>query len=297
MDDSHLIIGDRASYLRWLLGEFDKLEKYFGADEEGNIIYDENKDEKLVIKHMKSSHQYIGYEGFAELIDGKSKKDFEKELDSIINPKVKPNLIQPSDEQALIVKHVVKGDNVVVEAVAGSGKTTTVMFIAEAMGKGKVLQITYNKQLKFEVREKVVARKIKNLIINTYHSLAVRYYDENAHDDLKLKQIITNNIKPRYIDQFNVLIIDEKQDMTPDYYHFIHKFIRDMNFCGNVVLLGDRYQGVYEFKNADSRFLTMGSQLYGPTNFVSLSLQESFRVTTQIAWFVNYVMLGYKSII
>jgi hypothetical protein len=297
MDDSHLIIGDRASYLRWLLGEFDKLEKYFGADEEGNIIYDENKDEKLVIKHMKSSHQYIGYEGFAELIDGKSKKDFEKELDSIINPKVKPNLIQPSDEQALIVKHVVKGDNVVVEAVAGSGKTTTVMFIAEAMGKGKVLQITYNKQLKFEVREKVVARKIKNLIINTYHSLAVRYYDENAHDDLKLKQIITNNIKPRYIDQFNVLIIDEKQDMTPDYYHFIHKFIHDMNFCGNVVLLGDRYQGVYEFKNADSRFLTMGSQLYGPTNFVSLSLQESFRVTTQIAWFVNYVMLGYKRII
>lgn len=297
MDESNLIMGDRASYLRWVIGEFDKLEKYFGADDEGNINYDELKDQKLIIRHMKNSHQYVGYEGFAELIDGKSKLDFEKELELLINPKVKQKLIQPSEEQALIVKHVVKGDNVVVEAVAGSGKTTTVMFIAEALGKGKVLQITYNKQLKFEVREKVVARKIKNLIINTYHSLAVRYYDENAHDDIKLKQVIINDIKPRYVDQFNVLIIDEKQDMTPDYYHFIHKFIRDMNFCGSIVLLGDRYQGVYEFKNADSRFLTMGSQLYGSNKFVSLSLQESFRVTSQIAWFVNNVMLGYNRII
>lgn len=297
MDDAHLIIGDRASYLRWLIGEFDKLEKYFGADNNGDIIYDEDKDKKLVLKHMKNSYQYVGYDGFVELIDGKSKKDFERELESLINPKSKVNLIQPSEEQAMIVKNVKAGKNIVVEAVAGSGKTTTVMFIAEAMEKAKIMQITYNKQLKFEVREKVVARKIKNLTINTYHSLAVRFYDENAHDDLKLKQIITNGIKPRYVDQINVLIIDEKQDMTPDYYHFIHKFIRDMNFCGNIVLLGDRYQGVYEFKNADSRFLTLGNQLYGKNNFTTLSLQESFRVTDKIAWFVNNIMLGHNRIV
>lgn len=297
MDDAHLIIGDRASYLRWVIEEFNKLEKYFGIDKKGNILYDEERDQKLVLKHMKSSHQYIGYEGFVDLIDGKSKKDYERELESVINPKSKINLIQPSEEQSLIVKNVKGGKNVVVEAVAGSGKTTTVMFIAEAMEKSKIMQITYNKQLKFEVREKVVARKIKNLTINTYHSLAVKFYDENAHDDLKLKQIFINDVKPRYVDQINVLIIDEKQDMTPDYYHFIHKFIRDMNFCGSIVLLGDRYQGVYEFKNADSRFLTLGSQLYGKNNFVSLSLQESFRVTSQMAWFVNNVMLGHNRII
>lgn len=297
MNDSHLIIGDRASYLRWLLNEFSKLENYFGVDKKGNIIYDEEKDQKLIINHMKKTNNYIGYEGFAELLDGKSKKDYERELESIINPKVKENLIQPSEEQALIIKNVKNGKNIVVEAVAGSGKTTTVMFIAEAIPNAKVLQITYNKQLKFEVREKVVARKIKNLVINTYHSLAVRYYDEKAHDDIRLKQVVTANMKPKYVDQFNVLIIDEKQDMTPDYYQFIHKFIRDMNFCGSIVLLGDRYQGIYEFKNADSRFLTLGNQIYGKNEFVTLSLQESFRVTDKIAWFVNNVMLGTNRII
>ena len=297
MDDSHLIIGDRASYLVWLLNEFDMLEKYFGVDKDGNIIYDEERNKKLSMAHMKKSHNYIGYDGFVDLIDGKSKLDFETELNKLTTKQSQNNVIQPSEEQSLIVKNVKDGKNIVVEAVAGSGKTTTVMFIAEALKNYKIMQITYNKQLKFEVREKVVARKIKNLNINTYHSLAVRFYDESAHDDLKLKQIVINNMKPKYIDQINVLIIDEKQDMTPDYYHFIHKFIRDMNFCGSIVLLGDRYQGVYEFKNADSRFLTLGNQLYGKNNFVTLTLQESFRVTDKIAWFVNNIMLGYNRIV
>lgn len=297
MEDDHLIAGDRASYLNWIIGEFGKLEKYFGKDDEGNIDYDEEKDKLLIMKHLKTSNPYIGYEGFADLIDGNSKKDFERELETLINPKKKEKVIQPSEEQRAIVKAVEAGQSVVVEAVAGSGKTTTVMFIAEAMPKSKVMQITYNKQLKFEVREKVVARKIKNLTINTYHSLAVKFYDETAHDDLKLKKIITNNLKPRFVDQINTLIIDEKQDMTPDYYHFIHKFIRDMGFQGTIVLLGDRYQGIYEFKNADSRFLTLGSAIYGKTHFTTLSLQESFRLTNKIAWFINNVMLGSNRIV
>jgi superfamily I DNA/RNA helicase len=70
-----------------------------------------------------------------------------------------------------------------------------------------------------------------------------------------------------------------------------------MKFTGNIVLLGDRYQGIYEFKNADTRFLTLGNQLYGDRIFKTLSLQESFRLTNKMAWFVNNVMLGNNRIV
>jgi nucleoside-triphosphatase THEP1 len=288
--------GNREAYLQFIITEYDKMEKYFGTDKYGNIMYDDEKDSKLCIKHMKSGHHYIGYEGFTDWVDNQSKKECQIELNELLNPKPKKG-IQASEEQSLIVEHVKNNKNIVVEAVAGSGKTTTVLFIAEALPSAKIYQITYNKQLKFEVREKVVARKIKNLQINTYHSLAVRFYNENAHDDIELQRIVKTNMKPRRVEPINVLIVDEVQDMTPDYYHFIHKFMRDMNFCGNIIILGDRYQGIYEFKNADGRFLTLGDQLYGKKTFVTLPLHESFRLTNKIAWFTNNVMLGSNRIV
>jgi hypothetical protein len=98
--------------------------------------------------------------------------------------------------------------------------------------------------------------------------------------------------------------------------------------------LGDRYQGVYEFMKADTRFLTLSNEIWtdaatavtaatvvtaaatdatdGATatdvvttvapsrqarQFVYLTLQESYRVTKQIAWFINNVMIGHNRII
>lgn len=282
-------------YIESILSEYKILEIYFGTDSNGNIAYDEEKDKLLSMKHIKNGNSYIGYDGFMDLIENKPKQYYEQQLQGL--EKNSNNVITPSEEQLLIVKNIKKNKNIVVEAVAGSGKTTTVLFVAEAMPKSKICQITYNKQLKFEVREKVVERKIKNLHINTYHSLAVKFYNEHAHDDIELQQIIKKNTKPKFTEQIDVIIIDEVQDMTPDYYNFILKFTHDMNFDGLIIILGDRYQGIYEFKNADSRFLTMGEQLYGEKNFTTLPLQESFRLTNHIAWFVNHAMLGYNRIV
>jgi hypothetical protein len=205
--------------------------------------------------------------------------------------------IKPSAEQESIINAVTKGKNVSVDAVAGSGKTTTVLFIAQENPKKNIIQITYNKQLKFEVRQKAELLKITNLEIHTYHSLAVKFYDKMAHTDDKIINILTSNMPIKTTKNYNIIIIDEIQDMTPNYYFLVNKFIHDSGLAeSNIIILGDRFQGIYSFKNADVRFLTLSNKIWN-SNFINLPMQESYRVTENIAKFVNRVMLGYDRIV
>ena len=67
-----------------------------------------------------------------------------------------------NEEQQYIIDNIKKGKNVMVDAVAGTGKTTVVLSLAEELSKKNLLQITYNKSLKHEVREKISKRNITN---------------------------------------------------------------------------------------------------------------------------------------
>jgi superfamily II DNA or RNA helicase len=58
-----------------------------------------------------------------------------------------PILFTPSSEQQLIIDAIKRGENVSVNAVAGSGKTTTILGIAKQIPEKKILQITYNLSL------------------------------------------------------------------------------------------------------------------------------------------------------
>ena len=59
-----------------------------------------------------------------------------------------------SNEQANILTSFVN-NNVLVDAVAGSGKTTTNLYIAKKFHKYNILLLTYNAKLKLETRKKV----------------------------------------------------------------------------------------------------------------------------------------------
>jgi hypothetical protein len=205
--------------------------------------------------------------------------------------------LSPSEEQKIIIDAINLDMNISVDAVAGSGKTTTLIFIAKAFPQKKILQITYNKQLKFEVRNRAEKEGISdNLKIHTYHSLAVRYYYEKANVDQGIIKILKDSMKIRKIDRYDIIVIDESQDMTPLFYELIQKFLSDIDFPeSGLIIMGDRYQGIYDFKNADTRFLTLADKLY-TGKFITLPLKESYRVTKNIAKFVNNVMLGYERI-
>jgi len=205
-----------------------------------------------------------------------------------------------SEEQLEIYKHIRSGYNVVVDACAGSGKSTTILSIAKKLPKRKILQFTYNSMLRHEVKEKVNELGLLNIRVHTYHSFAVNYYSDIGHTDTGIRQIIRTNLPPRMpIPAADIIVLDEAQDMTPLYFQLIVKMVRDMkNPCFQILVLGDYMQGLYEFKGADIRFLTKADQiwatmpgLYMPT-FKKCTLKMSYRITNQMAKFVNRDMLG-----
>jgi hypothetical protein len=220
--------------------------------------------------------------------------ELEKELDMII--KNKPIIdIKLSDEQNNIID---SKSNIIVDAVAGSGKTTSILHMSMANPTKNIFQITYNNSLKCEVRKKATRLCIENMEIHTYHSLAVKYYSPSAYTDEEIKKILLSkqSINKKYISQpIDILFIDETQDMILDYYKLIKKFMSDTNSQPQIIVLGDRCQGIYDFKGANTKFLTLADKIWN-LKFVNLNLSTSYRLTNQISWFVNNIMLGYNRI-
>lgn len=200
-----------------------------------------------------------------------------------------------SKEQNDIVQSIKDGNSIYVDAVAGSGKTTTICHISLSISDKKILALTYNNHLRQETKVKINSLNVENVNIHTYHSLCNKYYSGKCYDDFHMKNILTNNKDIITNCKYNLIIIDETQDMTPLYYNIIKKFMNDINFDGQLMILGDKNQGIYDFKDADIRFLTLSYQLY--CDMKLMTLRESFRITKQMAWFVNNVMLNENRII
>ena len=205
----------------------------------------------------------------------------------------------PSEEQLNIINHIKSGKyNGEVDAVAGSGKTTTILSLANNLNDKSIIQITYNSELKREVAEKKDKYKLTNISIFTYHSFAYKYYTEEANTDIGISKIVRTDMSPKMtLPEIDILVGDEIQDMNFLYYQFIKKVLRDIknNKHIQILILGDKYQGLYEFKGADIRFLTLGHQIWSyasPFPFKQMNLTTSYRVTRQIADFVNKVMIG-----
>lgn len=214
------------------------------------------------------------------------------------------NEINASIEQKTIIDLLDTNVNVIVEAVAGSGKSTTVIFIAKHFHNKKILQLTYNASLRQELKERVSKDQINNLEIHTYHSFAVKYYAQNAYTDFELRKIVRSSVENAelneniYIPAYDFIICDESQDMTLLYYRFISKIAKDGKNSFQLIVLGDSKQSLYEFKGADSRYLTMADKIWykhpylKTSEFKKTTLRTSYRITTPMAEFVNNVMLG-----
>jgi hypothetical protein len=209
--------------------------------------------------------------------------------------KEKYSLPKASEEQQIIVNHIKHKKNVVVDSVAGSGKTTTILHIAHNMKKYSILLLTYNAKLKLDTRNKVKLLNIENLEVNSYHSFGVKYYCDECHIDSGIITIVNGNIKPRKPYRYDLIILDELQDMTPLYYCFVSKILCD-NAESDVQLcaLGDKFQSIYDFNKADNRFIIHTNKFFPQltNDWIISKLSYSFRTTHQIAEFVNKCALG-----
>lgn len=206
---------------------------------------------------------------------------------------------QPSQEQQQIIDYIKDDYNIRVEAVAGSGKSTTVLSLANQCPSKEILQLTYNSSLRLEIKEKVETLNINNIKIHTFHSLAVKYYSRQAHTDTGIRHILLYKLKLlQPIPKIDILVIDENQDFTELYFQFVLKFLLDYAKPIQIICLGDPRQCIYEFKGADPRFLTMADEIWSPffylktDKFIKCNLRTSYRITNQMGFFVNKALIG-----
>ena len=196
-------------------------------------------------------------------------------------------------EQQKIVDNVMSGHNVQVDCSAGSGKTTTSLYIAINNPTKPILLLTYNAKLKIETREKVQSLNLHNMEVHSYHSFCVKYFYRKAYTDSGIITFLKTNNHSTTLKSFEyeIMIVDEAQDMNPVYYEVVQhilKRLKKIEVDPQLIVMGDQKQSIYAFNNADSRFLTLSTQIFNNHHqWEKGTLSTSYRLTNQMTRFIN----------
>ncbi len=217
-------------------------------------------------------------------------------------------LPKPSQEQQLILDLVKKGHNVVVEALAGAGKTTMLLQTMLQNPEKSGFMVSYNRGLVDETNliltalEKTYKINIRSrMVIVTYHSLLSMLINKVIDDDLLFLWALaetdfSEKRKNWKFAHFDFIIIDEGQDMRDSFFRLIMNLI--VQCCIHpekvqIIAVGDEIQLLYDFyaiNRADSRFLTCMDQLFkdiSKREWKKAVLSRSYRSTEPMANFIN----------
>ena len=212
-------------------------------------------------------------------------------------------MLRKRKEQGLIIQSL-ESHNVVVNAIPGSGKTTTSLFIAAAFKHSKILLLTYSAHLKMETRNKIYKAtnvSAQDMHAHSFHSFYYAMYNHDCVNDEVLMQLISEDA-PRVVHyRYDVIIVDECQDMTELLYKSVCKIYKDNdNRNAKICILGDENQSIYEFKGADKRYLKHATDAVfnycDAFQWKTHTLSHSFRLSKETAAFVNNCVLGFNKI-
>ena len=154
-----------------------------------------------------------------------------------------PLKLQLSNEQQLFIEKALQGENILVDACIGSGKTTAIQNLCnELPSKKKVLYLTYNRLLKLDAKSKI---KKKNVTVTNYHGFASKILWERGIS-VGVSELIQKviQIKPR-VKKYDVLIIDEYQDIEQEFAELL-QLIKDHNPNMQIIAVGDMEQKIYD---------------------------------------------------
>lgn len=224
--------------------------------------------------------------------------------DSVECVAMKREDIPPASEEQENIINLIKDYHVVVDSVAGCGKTTTVIHTAMKYPDQKILILMYNKRLKEETKIKMSSLSLNNVEVQNFHSFFVRHYEGESFTDIGLGHTISRNMSPKKPFDFDIIVIDEAQDMKVIFFRALCKIINDNRISispPRIMILGDKFQNVYKFLGSDERFLLYSSKVFtmkklAQVEWRSAKLSVSYRLTRQTALFVNKCVLGYDRI-
>ena len=198
-----------------------------------------------------------------------------------------------SFEQENVVNKLIN-NNVFVDSVAGSGKTTCSLYIAKQFFDLKILLLTYNAKLKMETKIKVCNYNINNIEVFSYHSFCVKNYHTKCFTDKEINLILLENNISMHIIDYDIIILDEAQDISILYYELFCKIYNDNIKKAKLCIFGDIKQSIFNFNNADERYIKYANILFNFNNLLweECKLSKSFRITNEIALFINKCLLN-----
>lgn len=186
------------------------------------------------------------------------------------------NAINLSEEQQNFVDHALKGQNILVNACIGSGKTTAIQLLCNKLPKSKrILYLTYNRLLKLDAQAKI---KNSNVKVQNYHGIAW-YYLHKINISAGVGDLITrfNEVKPP-IDHYDVLIIDEYQDIETEL-SLLLEYVKSTNPRMQIIAVGDMQQKIYDKTNLNvADFI---NQFLG--EHLELEFTQCFRLSAGLA--------------
>lgn len=153
------------------------------------------------------------------------------------------NNVVLSSEQQLFISKAISGNNILVDACIGSGKTTAIQHLCSQFPDNiEILYLTYNKLLKLEAKKRI---KNKNVSVHNYHGFAFLSL-KKAGITVGVSDLIQRFIKEKpTVNHYDVLIIDEYQDIETETAKLLDH-VKASNPGIQIIAVGDMEQKIYD---------------------------------------------------